>query len=216
MLLPKTLDSIHSIQQETFKDTLSDMLHTDGLNVALADLIFGHYFIYTLLGHGILQPVFLYEGRISYKQSQAQGLPKLHFCQCQEIARDFSIENKPHTLSHRHYLAKITQHNRFCFSIRQGLSEVGLYNDYPLELCPMCSDILETMRQGRVVDSTLSAYLFSQRYLELLESNPALRDKEIFKLGFANLTCYKCKKPIGVDSDIWIQVAQHTLKVSCC
>ncbi len=217
MLLPKTLDSIHSIEKESFKDTLSDMLHTDGLNVALADLIFGHYFVYTLLGNGILQPVFVYEGQISYKHSLAKGLPKLHFCQCSEIQNDFSLENKAHTLSHRHYLAKITKRNAFSFTIKQGLSDVGLYNDYPLELCAMCSDILESMREGQVIDSTLSVYLFNQNFLELLEKNVELRQKEITALQFASLNCYKCKNLIDIDKDMWLQVMpNNTLKVSCC
>ncbi|TLD96160.1 hypothetical protein LS71_006685 [Helicobacter jaachi] len=216
MLLPKTLKILQENKPEAIKDTLSNMLNSDGINVALIDLVFGHYFLYVLLSDGVLTPVFLYEGRISYKQSQASGLPKVHFCLCSEIERDFSLQNRADTLSHRHYLAKITHKNAFSISIRQGLSEVGLYNDYPLELCPMCSDILTHMREGQTIDSTLNVYVFNNQYLHLLESNPTLRQKELTALQVAHLRCCKCKKEITLDSQIWIQIHHNILKIYCC
>ena len=81
----------------------------------------------------------------------------------------------------------------------------------------MCSDILESMREGQVIDSTLSVYLFNQNFLELLEKNAELRQKEITALQFASLNCYKCKNLIDIDKDMWLQVMpDNTLKVSCC
>lgn len=216
MLFPKTFQSLQNTQKHIIKDTLFDMLHSDGISVSSLDLIFGHYFIYALLGDGVLMPVFLYEKRISYKQSQTKGLPRLHFCQCSEIQNDFNAVNKHHTLTHRHYTAKITKRNAFSLSIKQGISEVGLYNDYPLELCPLCSDILHQMREGQVIDSTLSVYVFKNQYLDLLEANPTLRQKEMIALQVANLECYKCKKHIDIDSPMWIQIHNNTLKIYCC
>ena len=216
MLFPKTIQSFQNTQKHVIKDTLFDMIHSDGISVSSVDLIFGHYFIYVLLGEGMLAPVFLYEKRISYKQSQTNGLPRLHFCQCDNIQTDFNPTNKHHTLTHRHYTAKITKRNAFSLSIKQGISEVGLYNDYPLELCPLCSDILKQMREGQTIDSTLSVYVFKNQYLELLEANPTLRQKEMIALQVANLECYKCKKHIDIDSSIWIQIHDNILKICCC
>ena len=99
MLFPKTIQSFQNTQKHVIKDTLFDMLHSDGISVSSVDLIFGHYFIYVLLGEGMLAPVFLYEKRISYKQSQTNGLPRLHFCQCDNIQTDFNPTNKHHTLT---------------------------------------------------------------------------------------------------------------------
>ena len=119
MLLPKTLQSLQSTKVETIKDTLFVALQDGGVSVALLDLVFGHYFIYAILGDGLLMPVFVYEGCISYKQSQVSGLPKLHFCYCHEIAQDFSLEHIKDTLHSRHYLAKVSKKNAFSFSIKQ-------------------------------------------------------------------------------------------------
>ena len=216
MLLPKTLQSLQSTQKDVIKDTLQDALYADGVNIALLDVVFGHYFIYALLSDGVLIPVFLYENRISYKQSQAYGLPKLHFCVCSEIANDFSPTNKAHTLDTRHYIAKKSTKNAFSVSVKQGLSEVGLYNDYPLELCPMCSDILSQMREGEVINSTLSVYVFSYQWLQLLESRPDIRQKELLALQNANLSCCKCKQHITLDVDVWIRIHKDIVQVCCC
>ena len=69
MLLPKTLQSLQNTQKDVIKDTLQDALYSYGVNVALLDVIFGHYFIYALLSDGVLMPVFLHENRISYSKT---------------------------------------------------------------------------------------------------------------------------------------------------
>lgn len=216
MLLPKTLQSLQNTQKDVIHDTLQDALYTDGVNVALLDIVFGHYFIYVLLSDGLLIPVFLHENRMTYKQSQLYGLPKLHFCVCNEIAKDFSLANKPRTLDTRHYIAKRTTKNAFNVSIKQGLSEIGLYNDYPLELCAMCSDILSQIRESEVINSTLSVYVFSYQWLKLLESRPDIRQKEMIALQNAHLSCFKCKKLITLDSNVWIHIVGDTLHICCC
>lgn len=194
---------------------MQDALYESGIHTRLLDIVFGHYFIYTLLSDGILTPVFLYENCISYKQSQAYGLPKLHFCMCDEIQNNFNLVNRAQTLSNRHYIAKIAKKNAFNVSIKQGMSEVAFYNDYPLELCPMCKYILQQMREGEVINSTLSVYVFSHQWLELLESNASIRQKELIALQNANLLCYKCKSFIDIDSSVWIHI-NKVLKICCC
>lgn len=216
MLLPKTLQSLQDTQKEVVKDTLQDTLYRYGVNVSVLDMVFGHYFIYALLSDGVLAPVFLHQNRISYKQSQTYGLPKLHFCLCSTIKDEFSFANKSHTLAKGYYVAKVAKENSFSVSIRQGISEVGLYNNYPLELCTSCSDILQQIREGEVIDSTLGVYLFSYQWLKLLESNPSIRQKELIALQSASLHCYKCKEPITLETSVWISVQERILKVCCC
>lgn len=217
MLLPKTLYALQTMQNDVIKDTLQDALYDYGVNVALVDIIFGHYFIYVLLSDGILTPVFLHENSITYKQSQAYGLPKLHFCVCREIQNDFSLANKARTLSMRHYVARQTKQNAFSVSVKQGISEVGLYNNYPLELCPLCSDILQQMREGEVINSTLNVYLFSYQWLHLFESHSSLRQKELIALQNTHLKCHKCKKPITLESpNVWLHIQQEIMKICCC
>ncbi|CUU40443.1 hypothetical protein [Helicobacter typhlonius] len=216
MLLPKTLQSLQNTQKDVIKDTLQDALYSYGVNVALLDVIFGHYFIYALLSDGVLMPVFLHENRISYKQSQAYGLPKVHFCVCNEIAEDFNLANKARTLDSKHYIAKFSNKNAFSVSIKQGLNDVGLYNDYPLDLCPMCSEILKFLREGEAIDSTLQVYVFSHQWLNLLESRPEIRQRELLVLQDSNLFCYKCKKPLTSQTEAWIRINEHILEVCCC
>lgn len=224
MLLPKTLDSIKSVPRQSIRNDLLDMIYGEGMDVSLLDLVFGHYFIYVLLSEGILMPVFLFEGRISYKQSQIHGLPKLHFCYCNEIAKDFSAQNITHTLNTRHYLAKVTPHNAFRFSIKQGLSDVGLYHDYPLDLCPLCSEILESLRDGSTIDSTLQVFVFQHTWPSLLQTRKDMLQKELIALGVANLKCYKCKRTITPDTPIWLHFEEESkthkvgskLKIYCC
>lgn len=215
-LLPKTIAALSTQQIPKIQTTLLSSIQDEGLEVKVLDLIFGHYFNYVLLGDGLLLPVFLYEGSITYKHSSAHGLPKLHFCRCHEIEEDFSLENKALTLKNRHYTARLTRKNGFTFSITQGLSQVGLYNDYPLELCPMCSDLLTQMREGEVINSTLGVYVFSLEWLKLLENNAQIRHKELLALQSQALSCHKCKKGIGLDSQIWLQINEPYLKLFCC
>lgn len=217
MLLPQTLQSLQTLPKDRMQDTLHGALYSEGVSITLLDVIFGHYFIYAILSDGILAPVFLYQHSISYKQSQICGLPKVHFCVCNEIRENFSPLNKTHTLHHLHYIAKISKKNAFNVSIKQGGSEVGLYNDYPLELCAMCSDILKQMQPPQDMlskYSTFNDYVFSHQWLHLLES-PS-RQNELTSLQNANLTCYKCKKPITLDTPIWLHIHADMLKIYCC
>lgn len=216
VLLPKTLQSLSTTQRDNITTTISDMLVDDGIAVGLVDLVFGHYFVYVLLSDGVLIPVFLYEERIGYKQFQSYGAPKLHFCHCSEIKQDFCAQQRYHTLTHRHYLARVTKRNAFSFSIWQGASQVGLYNDYPLELCAACSEILSEIREGQRIDSTLSVFIFKNESFHLLQANPSFLQKELTAFQVAGLECYKCKQKITLDSQIWIQINGSHLQVCCC
>lgn len=215
MLLPKTLNAMQFDKYEKISATLVDSLKSDGLNISLLDIVFGEYFIYTMIENGILAPIFLYEHELSHKVYQSYGAPKLHFCNCTQIRQDFSPESKQYTLVHRHYLARITKKNAFTYSIKQGLSQIGLYNEYPLDLCPMCSDMLSNMRDGAILNSTIGVFVFENR-LSLLEQNQALREKEMLALQMANIPCYKCQKQIDLNTPIWFKLSDEKLLVSCC
>lgn len=214
MLLPKTLKVLQNAKVESVRDNLTEMLSSNGIAASSVDLIFGHYFIYVLLSSGTLAPVFLYEESISHKQAQNYGLPKLHFCNCAILEQDFSLRNKAHTLKYRHYIAKLTTQNSFNFKIKQGISEVGLYNDYPLELCPLCSKILEQI--SGLDDDLLNDFVFSQQYLYLLESHAQICHKELLSLQRESIKCYKCKNDINLDSEMWVQIHENQLKIYCC
>lgn len=216
MLLPKTLQFLQNTKTESLRDNLTDMLNADGIAVSSVDLIFGRYFIYVLLSSGTLAPVFLYEESISHKQAQNYGLPKLHCCNCSILEQDFNLRNKAHTLKYRHYIAKLTTKNSFNFKIKQGISEVGLYNDYPLEICPACSNILEQIANQQFADDALNHFVFSQQYLYLLESHTQICHKELLSLQKESIKCYKCKNDINLDSEIWVQIHNNQLKMYCC
>lgn len=216
MFLPKTIRSLQSARSETIKDNLTDVLRSSGIGVNSVDLMFGHYFVYVLLSDGVLMPVFLYEQCISHKQAQSYGLPKLHFCNCSQLAQDFNLRNKAHTTKYRHYVAKLTANNSFNFTIKQGISEVGLYNDYPLEPCPICTQILNEINDKVIVDDAFEAFLFSRQWIYLLESHAQIRHKELLALQKESIRCHKCKNPIDLDSEIWIQIHHNHLKLYCC
>lgn len=216
MLLPKTLQLLENTKTESVQNNLTDMLSSDGIAANSIDLIFGHYFIYVLLSSGTLTPVFLYEESISHKQAQNHGLPKLHCCNCSILKQDFNLRNKAHTLKYRHYIAKLTTKNSFSFKIKQGISEVGLYNDYPLEICSACNDVLKQIANKQFNDSALDGFVFSQQYLHLLESHAQICHKELLALQKASIKCYKCKNDINLDSEIWVQIQNNQLKMYCC
>lgn len=216
MLLPKTIETLQSTHQEVIQDTILDFLRADGVSVSLLDLVFGRNFIYAIINSGVLMPVFLHEGRISYNQSQNEGLPKLHCCNCSIIKNDFSPESKAKTLQNRHYLASRPKHNAFSFSIRRGLSEAGLYNDYPLEICSACSEIIESMRKKQKNAHSLETFIFDKHFITLLENDSNMRQKELIDLQIAGVTCCKCGKVVSEDSQIWLQIQDDILRISCC
>lgn len=223
MLLESTIKTLKSLPIEPIKETLQDALIShQGVSASVLDIIFGHYFNYVMLENGLLAPVFLYENRLTYKQSQVMGHPKLHFCNCAEIKQDFSADNRLHTLANRHYTARITRANKFSFSIHQGLKEVGLYNDYPLELCAMCADMVCDIKgfnkreDEKALYTHITQYLFKSAFLEVFADNASLREKELIAITSANISCYKCQMPLSVDSNAWIQISNNMIKIYCC
>lgn len=84
--------------------------------------------IYTILPSGEFIKSVIYKPTLTYRNFKKAGFEPFHIYYCTTLKREL----------HSNYKVVFTEENRFFVNVKQNRTEVSIYQDLPLDICPEC------------------------------------------------------------------------------
>ena len=163
-MFEKTIESLNKIHN--FSQEIKELISTDGISAPFANVQSTAGLNTLTLPNGKVLQCFGHIKVVSYKDFQAFGAPKLHFCACDEFLA--LIDSKNPLLS----LVQ-AQKNSFSFTVQQGNVTTAWYADYPLPFCESCVEILRTLlaksgnnENQHLTQKELEKIVFSKNFIK--------------------------------------------------
>lgn len=128
MIFKNALKELNHIPEISSEEIILEKLLGDGIKASHVDTVELVDGIYTFLPNGELIKVVIYKPIVNYRLFKQSGFEHYHITFCPELE----------TADLNEYKTVYATKNKFFISIRQNRSDISIYRDKPLQICPHC------------------------------------------------------------------------------
>lgn len=152
MIFKNVIKELSTIPETSSSELILERLLGDGIKASHIDTVELVDGIYLLLPDNELIKVVIYKPVMNYRLFKQSGFEYFHITFCPELE----------TADLNEYKAVYATKNKFFLTIKQNRSDVSIYRDKPLKICPHCLAKYNTTFNKRTNEEEFSLERYSQ------------------------------------------------------